>query len=82
MHMGTMGVAGTTGLENFRHILVNNGAHDSVGGQPTAGTNWDRLSFGQIARGCGYKTVWLPCPLSTLPAAHYIALHCFGPFSS
>ncbi|XP_065197947.1 phosphonopyruvate decarboxylase-like [Sycon ciliatum] len=87
MHMGTMGVAGTTGLENFRHILVNNGAHDSVGGQPTAGTNWDRLSFGQIARGCGYKTILDPVSsaeeikaavhkLRSVPAPAFLEIRC------
>jgi phosphonopyruvate decarboxylase len=33
MHMGTMGLAART--PNLLHIVINNGAHDSVGGQPT-----------------------------------------------
>jgi len=52
MHMGTMATIGNMQQDNFKHILINNGAHDSVGGQPTQGYNIDFLS---IAKSCGYK---------------------------
>lgn len=52
MHMGSLAILGNEAPENFRHILINNGAHDSVGGQPTAGFNTD---FSTIAKACGYK---------------------------
>jgi len=52
MHMGSLAILGSEAPENFRHILFNNGAHDSVGGQPTAGFKTD---FSAIARACGYK---------------------------
>ena len=32
MHMGAMSTIGTTNCENIKHILLNNSAHDSVGG--------------------------------------------------
>ncbi|MFK7896620.1 MAG: phosphonopyruvate decarboxylase [Myxococcota bacterium] len=52
MHMGSLAVSGTRGTPNFKHIVVNNGAHDSVGGQSTAGYEIDLPG---IARACGYR---------------------------
>lgn len=52
MHMGGLATIGEQSPENFHHILINNGAHESVGGQPTAGFHVD---FRKIAEGCGYK---------------------------
>ena len=54
MHMGAAAQIGARHIPNFRHILLNNGSHDSVGGQPTIGFNVD---FGKIAEACGYKFV-------------------------
>lgn len=54
MHMGGLTVAGSRGPGNFRHIILNNGVHDSVGGQPTAGFDID---FTGVARSCGYSKV-------------------------
>jgi phosphonopyruvate decarboxylase len=52
LHMGSLAICGTRGPENFRHIVINNEAHDSVGGQPTAA---GRIDIPAIAVGCGYK---------------------------
>ena len=52
MHMGSMAIIGTTAPSNLIHFVLNNGAHDSVGGQPTLGC---KISFITIARACGYK---------------------------
>ncbi len=52
MHMGAMAVIGSMTPENLVHIVINNGAHESVGGMPTAVKNIDFL---KIAYGCGYK---------------------------
>jgi len=41
-------------LPNLKHILLNNGSHDSVGGQPTVGGDID---FAGIAKACGYNYV-------------------------
>nr|WP_292365401.1 phosphonopyruvate decarboxylase [Methanoculleus sp. UBA208] len=52
MHMGALAVIGQSGLNNLIHVIFNNGAHDSVGGQPTVGLNID---IPQIAKACGYR---------------------------
>jgi phosphonopyruvate decarboxylase len=52
MHMG--GLAISADCSNLLHILINNSAHDSVGGQPTKGAV---LDFKKIARVCGYGRV-------------------------
>lgn len=52
MHLGGLAIIGNQKPSNFRHILINNGAHDSVGGQETVGLKIDMLS---IAKACGYK---------------------------
>ena len=51
MHMGSLAIIGQQSPKNFKHIIFNNGAHDSVGGQPTAGFDID---FSLIAKACGY----------------------------
>lgn len=55
MHMGSLGIIGENAPANFRHIVLNNGAHDSVGGQPTVGFE---ISIPSIAQACGYKNVY------------------------
>lgn len=52
MHMGSLAILGTDAPENFKHIIINNGAHDSVGGQPTTGF---QINLPEIAKACGYK---------------------------
>lgn len=52
MHMGSLAIIGSQRPRNFWHIVFNNGAHDSVGGQPTAGFDVDLPA---IARACGYR---------------------------
>ena len=37
MHMGSMAINGQFANKNFKHILLHNSAHDSVGGQQTVG---------------------------------------------
>jgi phosphonopyruvate decarboxylase len=52
MHTGSFGIIAAADCKNLKHIVFNNGSHDSVGGQPTIGFDID---FGQIAKGFGYK---------------------------
>lgn len=54
MHMGSFTMASKIKLPNFMHIVLNNGAHESVGGQPSAG---HLVDFTRIAEGSGYATV-------------------------
>lgn len=52
MHMGNMAITASMKCKNYVHVVFNNGAHDSVGGQPTVGL---KINFPCIARGVGYK---------------------------
>ena len=52
MHLGAMAIIGSRQVEGFKHIILNNMAHDSVGGIRTEGGG---ISFAKIARICGYK---------------------------
>lgn len=52
MHLGALAVIGQSSLANFLHVVVNNGAHDSVGGQPTVGFDIDLPA---VAKACGYR---------------------------
>lgn len=51
MHMGAMAVLGTTAPQNMIHVVINNGAHETVGGMPTVAANIDLVA---IAKACGY----------------------------
>lgn len=53
MHMGGLSTIGSLAPSNFRHVVLNNAAHDSVGGQPTVGF---AIDFSAIALGCGYHS--------------------------
>jgi phosphonopyruvate decarboxylase len=52
MHMGSLAINASMKCKNFKHIVFNNSAHDSVGGQPTVGGQIDMKS---IAINVGYK---------------------------
>lgn len=51
MHMGSMAVLGANKPENMIHVIINNGAHETVGGMPTVAAEID---FVAIAKACGY----------------------------
>ena len=55
MHMGGLAITGVLKPRNFKHIIVNNGAHDSVGGQPTVAFDVDVPG---IAHASGYESVF------------------------
>jgi phosphonopyruvate decarboxylase len=55
MHMGSLAIIGAAAPRNYYHIVINNGAHESVGGQPTAGFTIDLKS---VAQGCGYVSTF------------------------
>ena len=52
MHLGSLAIVGSKSPKNYVHVVFNNGAHDSVGGQPTVGLQIDLPS---IAKSVGYK---------------------------
>lgn len=51
MHMGAMAVIGANGPRNLIHIIINNEAHETVGGMPTVA---GKIDFVGVARSCGY----------------------------
>ena len=57
MQMGNMAIAGQSGCANLTHIVLNNAAHDSVGGQPTVGS---AIDFSSVAASCGYNRLGAP----------------------
>ena len=54
MHMGGMAIIGDYNPKNLIHIVFNNGAHDSVGGQPTVG---QKIDVEAVAKAVGYSDV-------------------------
>lgn len=51
MHMGAMAVIGANKPKNLIHVVINNGAHETVGGMPTVASQVDLVT---IAKACGY----------------------------
>ena len=51
MHMGSMAVLGANAPKNVVHVVINNGAHETVGGMPTVAAKIDLVA---IAKACGY----------------------------
>ncbi len=52
MHLGALPVIAQFNPPRFLHVLLNNGAHESVGGQPTAANHVD---FHRLSLAAGYK---------------------------
>ena len=55
MHMGSMAIVANKASKNYVHVVFNNGAHDSVGGQPTVGL---KINLPAIAQAVGYPVVY------------------------
>jgi len=53
MRMGLFATVGTYGGDNLWHLLLDNAAHDSTGGQATVSAG---VGFAQIAAACGYAS--------------------------
>jgi phosphonopyruvate decarboxylase len=51
MHMGAMALVGANKPKNLVHVVINNGAHETVGGMPTVAVNVDLVG---VAKACGY----------------------------
>jgi phosphonopyruvate decarboxylase len=75
MRMGNFATIGAYAPANLWHLLLDNGAHDSTGGQTTVSP---QISFATVAAGCGYSsalqtaepgrlTSWLRAPLGAGP---------------
>jgi len=55
MHMGAMALIGSNRPSNLIHVVINNAAHETVGGMPTVAGHIDLCG---IARACGYERVY------------------------
>ena len=55
MHMGSMAIVASKETKNYVHVVFNNGAHDSVGGQPTVGL---KIDLPAVAKAVGYKATY------------------------
>lgn len=55
MHMGSMAIVANKKPKHYVHVVFNNGAHDSVGGQPTVGLKMDLPA---VAKAVGYKEAY------------------------
>ena len=70
MKMGTLATAGHLGAQNFHHVVLDNGAYESTGGQPTTSANVDLAT---VALACGFslaETVADPKELTGAFARH------------
>lgn len=76
MHMGALAINGTSTCQNFKHIVINNGAHDSVGGQPTVAQKIDLVG---AARAMGYQHVVSATSPKELPEALSALREALGP---
>lgn len=55
MRMGSLATLGAERPPNLLHMLLDNGQHESTGGQPTATTT--TTDFARVAAACGYPRV-------------------------
>lgn len=76
MKMGTLATIGTAAPRRFVHVIIDNEAHESTGGQATVSGGID---FATIAAGCGYRNVWRADTPEALEAAVADAIRCEGP---
>ena len=66
MQMGGLATIGVRKPDNMIHVVLNNGAHDSVGGQPTVGF---KIDLPGIAKACGYAHTYSVGDAASLEAA-------------
>ena len=66
MHMGNMAITASMKCKNYVHVVFNNGAHDSVGGQPTVGLKIDLCG---VAKAVGYKSTYSVATMDVLQEA-------------
>lgn len=65
MHMGNMAITASMKCKNYFHVVFNNGAHDSVGGQPTVGL---KINLCAVARAVGYVATYTVDTMAELEA--------------
>jgi phosphonopyruvate decarboxylase len=63
MRMGAFATVGAYGPANLQHLLLDNGVHDSTGGQATVSAH---VSFAGVAAACGYASAFETCDIAPL----------------
>jgi len=76
MHLGALPIIASLNPSNLVHILLNNCAHESVGGQPTVA---GKMDFSAIASACGYQGYHLATDPDSLKDAWQNVIHSRGP---
>ncbi|KLD73557.1 phosphonopyruvate decarboxylase [Xanthomonas hyacinthi] len=76
MKLGNLSTIGRYRPAGFIHVLLDNGVHDSTGGQPT---NSGNIDFPSVAAACGYRATYACNGDAALRQALEIALHSIGP---
>jgi phosphonopyruvate decarboxylase len=76
MHLGSLSVIGHQAPPNLVHVILDNGAHESTGGQRTTS---DTTSFAAVASATGYRTAVDCATLDDLQKALHTAITTPGP---
>ena len=76
MHMGGMAIVAKHATPNYVHVVFNNGAHDSVGGQPTVGLDIDMPA---VAKAVGYRKAFNVSTRGELEETLEVVRHEDGP---
>ena len=76
MKLGTLATVGAQQPAGLLHVLLDNGVHDSTGGQATASPGVD---FPGVALACGYRAAWACDDAPGFDAALRAALATAGP---
>lgn len=76
MHMGSLATIASHRLTNFKHILLNNGVHESVGGQETAAKY---INISNTIKALGYKNIFIADNYKELKENITKLIECVGP---
>jgi len=76
MHMGGAAILASMGLNNVKHVLLNNYSHDSVGGQPTISS---KIDIQGLATSMGYQCVAQAKTVDQIMNELMIIKKCSGP---
>ncbi|AXA43691.1 MULTISPECIES: phosphonopyruvate decarboxylase [Rhizobium] len=71
MQMGALAMIGTYAGANFIHVILDNGVHESTGGQETVARN---VSFSAVSVDCGFSQAFESCGLADFEEAFRQAL--------
>ena len=76
MHLGSLRTCAFLGNKNFKHIILNNNSHESVGGTNTSAKTMD---FKYLSKSLGYKNFFLIKKKSEIKKKLSFFLKCKGP---